>query len=324
MSSRWKSNSSISSSTIDDQNLVANSNAEQDPLLSSSRQQYNAVNNSGSFSKIYIYNDEAPATTTPSTRLNSVLSHFQSFKTKHREFLAEFIGTLILILLTCGISAEETLKIGINRSWLTSSFGSGLAVLIAVCVAGHVSGAHINPAVTITFWAFSGFPARKVPVYIAAQLLGAFTGAALLYSIIEPAISQFDHGERQILGEFGTAGIFGTYPPLYVGIGSAVASEVVGTALLLLVIMVTGHPNNLPFRTAQGVMIAAGVMTICLGLGYTSGFSINPARDMGPRLFTAIAGWGFEVFTVHHYYALVPMFAPILGGLIGEIGRAHV
>lgn len=106
---------------------------------------------------------------------------------------------------------------------------------------------------------------------------------------------------------------------MYVGIGSAVASEVVGTALLLLVIMVTGHPNNLPFRTAQGVMIAAGVMTICLGLGYTSGFSINPARDMGPRFFTAIAGWGFEVFTVHHYYALVPTFAPIVGGLIGGL-----
>jgi glycerol uptake facilitator-like aquaporin len=147
--------------------------------------------------------------------------------------------------------------------------------------------------------------------------LGAFTGAALLYCTIEPAITQFDHGQRQILGDLGTAGIFGTYPPLYVGIGSAVASEVIGTALLLLVIMVSGHPNNIPFKTAQGVMIAAGVMAICLSLGYTSGFSINPARDLGPRLFTAIAGWGFEVFTVHHYYALVPMLAPILGGLIG-------
>lgn len=183
----------------------------------------------------------------------------------------------------------------------------------------YFQGAHINPAVTITFWVFSGFPAHKVPKYIAAQFLGAFTGAALLYSVIEPAISQFDHGERQISGEFGTAGIFGTYPPLYVGIASAVASEVIGTALLLLIIMVSGHPNNLPFRTAQGLMIAAGVMTISLGLGYTSGFSINPARDFGPRLFTAIAGWGFDVFTFHHFYALVPMFAPFLGGLIGGL-----
>lgn len=164
---------------------------------------------------------------------------------------------------------------------------------------------------------FSGFPIRKAPIYITAQLLGAFTGAALLYSIIEPAITQFDHGERQILGEYSTAGIFGTYPPLYVGIGSAVASEIVGTAMLLLVIMVSGHPNNLPFRTAQGAMIAIGVTTISLCIGYTSGFSLNPARDFGPRLFTALAGWGIDVFKVHHYYALVPMFAPIIGGLVG-------
>ncbi|OBZ87904.1 Aquaporin-9 [Choanephora cucurbitarum] len=257
--------------------------------------------------------------TAPKTCCETIVSHIIQFRKNHREFLAEFIGTFILVLLICGISAEETLGIGVNRSWLTSSFGSGLAILIAICVAGHVSGGHLNPAVTLTFWAFSGFPARKVPVYMAAQYLGAFTGAALLYAMIEPAISQFDHGDRQILGELGTAGIFGTYPPLYVGIGSAIASEVVGTALLLLVIMVSGHPNNLPFRTVQGVMIAAGVVAISLGLGYTSGFSINPARDLGPRLFTAIAGWGHEVFTVHHYYALVPMFAPFLGGLIGGL-----
>ncbi|GAA5804922.1 Aquaporin-2 [Helicostylum pulchrum] len=268
----------------------------------------------------YVNNDtEDLITTSRKTCYGNLIASLRSFRVKHREFLAEFIGTMILILLTCGISAEETLHIGPHRSWLTVSFGSGLSVLVAVCIAGHVSGAHINPAVTVTFWAFSGFPTRKVPVYILAQLLGAFTGAALLYSIIEPAITQFDDGARQILGEFGTAGIFGTYPPLYVGIGSAIASEVIGTALLLLIIMVSGHPNNIPFRTAQGLMIAAGVMTICLGLGYTSGFSINPARDLGPRSFTAIAGWGMDVFTVHDYYSLVPMLAPILGGLIGGL-----
>ncbi|KAG2230314.1 hypothetical protein INT48_002739 [Thamnidium elegans] len=267
----------------------------------------------------YVNNDTEDLTTTRKTCYGNLIANLRSFRVKHREFLAEFIGTMILILLTCGISAEETLHISPHRSWLTVSFGSGLSVLVAVCIAGHVSGAHINPAVTITFWAFSGFPTRKVPIYILAQILGAFTGAALLYSIIEPAITQFDDGTRQILGEFGTAGIFGTYPPLYVGIGSAIASEVIGTALLLLIIMVSGHSNNIPFRTAQGLMIAAGVMTISLGLGYTSGFSINPARDLGPRFFTAIAGWGMDVFTVHDYYSLVPMLAPLLGGLIGGL-----
>ncbi|CEI93766.1 hypothetical protein RMCBS344292_07993 [Rhizopus microsporus] len=294
---------------MDDTDMTVN---ERNPLLSvDQRQDYNSrikYNNAN-------INDELD--TQRKSKIQKFVQHSKSFKVKHREFLAEFIGTLILVLLTCGFCAEQTLNIEKNKSWLTSSFGSGLSVLVAICVAGHVSGGHLNPAVTIAFCVFSGFPIRKAPIYITAQLLGAFTGAALLYSIIEPAITQFDHGERQILGEYSTAGIFGTYPPLYVGIGSAVASEIVGTAMLLLVIMVSGHPNNLPFRTAQGAMVAIGVTTISLCIGYTSGFSLNPARDFGPRLFTALAGWGIDVFKVHHYYALVPMFAPIIGGLVG-------
>lgn len=137
--------------------------------------------------------------------------------------------------------------------------------------------------------------------------------------MIYPALNEFDGGVRQILGEHGTAGVFATYPPLYVGFGAAVASEIIGTAILLLLIMVTGHPNNMPFHNIQGFMIAAGLMVISMGLGYTSGFSLNPARDIGPRLFTAIAGWGSGVFSVHHYYAFIPMFAPILGGLLGGV-----
>ncbi|RCH86031.1 Aquaporin-3 [Rhizopus stolonifer] len=264
-----------------------------------------------------LFNKTEDLDTSKKSVYQKLLRRAQGFKTQHREFLAEFIGTTILVLLTCGFCAEQTLNIEQSKSWLTSSFGSGLSVLIGICVAGHVSGAHLNPAITISFSVFSGFPIRKVPIYLTAQLLGSFAGAALLYSIIEPAIIQFDQGQRQILGPYSTAGIFGTYPPLYVGTGSAIASEIVGTAMLLLIVMVTGHPNNLPFRTAQGAMIALGVTTISLCIGYTSGFSLNPARDFGPRLFTALAGWGFDVFRVYHYYALVPMFAPILGGLVG-------
>lgn len=138
-----------------------------------------------------------------------------------------------------------------------------------------------------------------------------------MYSMIYPALNEFDGGVRQILGDKGTAGIFATYSPLYVGTGAAVASEIIGTAILLLLIMVTGHPNNMPFHTIQGFMIASGLMVISMALGYTSGFSLNPARDIGPRLFTAIAGWGPGVFTIRDYYSFVPMFAPLIGGLVG-------
>ncbi|KAI8337279.1 aquaporin-like protein, partial [Chlamydoabsidia padenii] len=237
----------------------------------------------------------------------------------YRQFFAEFLGTFVMIILINGVSAEQILEVGSSKSWLTMSFGNGLAVLVAICISGHVSGAHLNPAVTLTFWVFSGFPRKKVLMYISAQLLGAFTGAAILYTMVRPAIDAMDHGNRQILGPEGTAGIFATYPPLYAGTFTAIASEVIGTALLLLLIMVTGHPNNMPFCTMQGVMIAAGLMAICLGLGYTSGFSLNPARDFGPRLFTAMAGYGPGVFTAANYYSLIPLFAPIVGGLMGGL-----
>ncbi|KAI8064467.1 aquaporin-like protein [Gongronella butleri] len=263
------------------------------------------------------------------------------WRAQYREYLAEFIGTCVLIILLCGVSAEQTLHVEPTKSWLTSSLGSGnvkknrnwpsappsnpflfalvsgIAVLMAIGVAGHVSGAHINPAVTLTFWCFSGFPSKKVPGFIAAQILGAFTGAAILYSVIFPAINELDHGERQLFGEQGTAGIFATFPAVYVPTSSSILSEIVGTALLLLIVMATGHENNLPFRNAQGCFIAAGITSISISLGYTSGFSLNPARDLGPRLFIAIAGWGWQVFQARNYYFLIPMLAPFAGALIG-------
>ncbi|KAI8343048.1 aquaporin-like protein [Chlamydoabsidia padenii] len=241
----------------------------------------------------------------------------RKYRTHYREYLAEFIGTCVLIILICGASAEQTLHVEPSKSWLTSSIGSGLAVLIAICIVGHVSGAHINPAVTLTFYCFSGFPGKKVLGFLIAQFLGAFSGAAILYAVIRPAIDEFDHGDRQILGPHGTAGIFATFPAVYIERYASVLSEVIGTALLLLIIMATGHQNNLPFRNAQGCFIAIGIVSISLSLGYTSGFSLNPARDLGPRLFVAVAGWGSGVFTVRDYYFLVPLLSPILGGLIG-------
>ncbi|KAI9018670.1 aquaporin-like protein [Phycomyces nitens] len=252
-----------------------------------------------------------------SGKYNAFLRRAKQWRFQHREFLAEFIGTFILVLLIDGVAAEQTL-FG-TKSWLTSSFGTGLAVLSGICLSGHISGGHINPAVTLAFWAFSGFPSRKVLVYITAQIAGAFTAAAVLYSVIIPAITEFDGGVRQTEGPQATAGIFATYSPLYVGTGAAIASEVVGTALLLLIIMSSGHPNNVPFVTSQGFVIGIGVMIICLSIGYTSGFSLNPARDIGPRLFTAIAGWGLDVFTVHNYYSLIPIFAPLLGAMLGAL-----
>ncbi|KAI7880568.1 aquaporin-like protein, partial [Lichtheimia hyalospora FSU 10163] len=236
----------------------------------------------------------------------------------HRELLAEFMGTMILVLLVNGVSAEQILDVA-NKSWFTGACGNGMAVLFAISVCGHISGAHLNPAITLIFWLFGAFPRRKVPVYIAVQMVGAFAGAATLYSIIQPAINQYDGGTRVVLGDHATASIFATYPPVYVGIPTSIASEVVGTALLALLVLTTSHPTNQPFTSIQGCIIAMGVTSIITSIGYTSGFSLNPARDIGPRVFTAVAGWGMEVFTALDYYALVPMLAPFLGAIIGGV-----
>ncbi|KAI7855044.1 aquaporin-like protein [Circinella umbellata] len=298
--SGWKKTYSPASSTLDE---------EREPLMPTDC----------SANTAFVESNDIPSSRRVLHGSSPFIERFRQFRANNREFLAEFIGTLILILLIDGVSAEQTLNSTGPKSWLTSSFGTGLAVLFAISVSGHISGAHINPAVTLTFWAFSGFPTRKVPIYMAAQFLGAFVGAALLYSVIYPALYEFDGGNRQILGDHGTAGIFATYPPLYVGTGAAIASEIIGTAFLLLLIMVTGHPNNMPFHQSQGVMIATGLMIISMSLGYTSGFSLNPARDIGPRVFTAMAGWGTGVFSIRDYYSFIPMFAPYVGGLVGGL-----
>ncbi|KAG0171883.1 Aquaporin-3 [Apophysomyces sp. BC1034] len=236
---------------------------------------------------------------------------------KFREPLAEFLGTLVLILLINGIMAYQILIAPNNMSWLTVSLGSGFAVLCAIALSGHVSGAHVNPVITLVFCLYGDFPGHKVPIYWLAQFFGGFCGSAILYVLVLPAIDHFDGGSRTILGKTGTAGIFATYPPPYVGLVSATVSEIVGTGMLVLLILSTGHPNNVPFSYVQGVMVAVGLVTIILAFGYTSGFSLNPARDLGPRLFTAIAGWGIDVFTINDYYVFVPLLAPFVGGIFG-------
>ncbi|KAI9303549.1 aquaporin-like protein [Cunninghamella echinulata] len=273
--------------------LSVSSTEETEPLLVSNYSNNDSVNQG------YIYKNKY---------IRHVADFGRSHRSGYREYLAEFIGTCVLCIFLCGVSAEQLLNEDGNKTTLAASIGSGLAVLIAISISGHVSGAHINPAVTITFWAFSGFPTKKVFGFIFSQFLGAFTGASILFGVIYPAINEFDNGIRQIYGKQGTAPNYSI---------SSVISEIVGTALLCLIIMSTGHKNNLPFKNAQGCFIAVGIVVISLTFGYTSGLSLNPARDFGPRLFASIAGWGFDVFKDHDYYFLVPLITPLFGGLIG-------
>jgi MIP family channel proteins len=234
-----------------------------------------------------------------------------------REALAEFLGTAVLITFGTGVVAQKVLSQDALGSALAIHISWGLAVTMGIYVSAGVSGAHLNPAVTLALVALRGFPLRKVPVYVAAQVAGAFCGAALTYLTYRDALAAFDGGVRQVTGEKATAGIFATYPQPFLSQGGGFVDQVVGTALLLLVIFALGDRRNAGPASGGPVLVGALVALIGMSFGFNAGYAINPARDLGPRVFTSLAGWGGEVFTAGNGWWWVPLVAPLLGGLAG-------
>ena len=266
--------------------------------------------------------------TTPFTRLRRGLGG---------EMLAEFFGTFILLLLGDGAvavavvglpgSGRQTLSVAPfgPANWLIIVWGWAFAVTFGVYVAGGVSGAHINPAVTLSFALRRGFAWRKVVPYWFAQVTGAFCGAGLVYAVYESAINWYNatnHLTRP--GSVSTFAIFATYPASYFG-GSWVGpfvDQVVGTGILVaLIAALTDQRNQAPRGNVSALLIGFVVAVIGLSYGVNAGYAINPARDFGPRLFTYALGWGhlafpgdFGAFTGYWW---IPIAGPLLGGLIG-------
>jgi glycerol uptake facilitator protein len=234
------------------------------------------------------------------------------------ELVAEFLGTLVLITLGDGVVAMVAL-FGSNvpgevvkGGYTNITLGWGLAVLMGICVAGRTSGAHLNPAVTLTLAVFRQFPWPKVIPYSLAQVAGAFIGAALVYINYLPAFQAFDPDLSK------TAGVFTTFPAFPDSWAFGFVDQVIGTALLLGLILAITDPRNQPVLAGLNpIMIGLVVVAIGVSWGGMHGYAINPARDFGPRLFTVAAGFkntGFES-TVW----LVPIAGPLLGGLIGAL-----
>jgi MIP family channel proteins len=234
-----------------------------------------------------------------------------------REAAAEFLGTLVLIVFGTGVVAEVLLSGQKSGMPLSIHLAWGLAVTLGIYVSAGVSGAHLNPAVTLTLAALRGFPWRKVPAYVAAQTAGAFCGAALTYLTYREAFSHFDGGTRQVTGTLATAGIFATYPQPFLSIGGGFVDQFVGTALLMLGIFAIADRRNAGPVSGAPVVVGALVAAIGMSFGFNAGYAINPARDLGPRLFTSFAGWGSEVFRAGGGWWWVPIVAPCLGGVLG-------
>jgi MIP family channel proteins len=239
-----------------------------------------------------------------------------------RESAAEFLGTFFILVFGTASVAQKILSDGALGSALSIHLSWGLGVTMGIYASAGVSGAHLNPAVTLAFAALRGFPWRKVPAYLVAQTLGAFAGAALTFVTYREAFDAFDGGARQVAGEKATAGIFATYPqPFLSAVPGGFVDQVVGTGLLLLVIFALGDRRNAGPAIGGPVLVGALVVAIGMTFGFNAGYAINPARDLGPRVFTAMAGWGSEVFRAGGGWWWVPIVAPCLGGLLG--GRVY-
>jgi MIP family channel proteins len=236
-----------------------------------------------------------------------------------REAAAEFLGTMTLILFGCGVVAQVVLSRQTAGEYLSINLAWGLAVTMAVYVAGGVSGAHLNPAVTIALAVLRGFSWSKVAPYIIAQVAGAFVGALIVYVGYMEAFTNFDNGIRQVAGPQGTAGIFATYPQAYLStFPGGFLDQVIGTALLVGVIFAISDARNTP-PPAGLAPVVVGLLVVLIGStwGYNAGYAINPARDFGPRLFTFVAGWGVDVFRAGNSWWWIPIVAPVIGGVLG-------
>ena len=223
-------------------------------------------------------------------------------------YLAEFLGTFFLILIGGGVVAGVVLNDSKakNAGWNTIVVAWGLAVTFSIYAFGDISGAHINPAVTLSFAFVGEFPWAKVPGYILAQTLGAFTGGVLVWIFYLPHWAKTnDQGAK--LAVFSTVPAIRSYVHNFV-------SEMIATAVLIFSLLFIGTNN---FTEGLNPLVVGGlIMVIGLALGGTTGFAINPARDLGPRIahyLLPIKGKGDSDWS----YAFVPVLGPFLGGLLG-------
>jgi glycerol uptake facilitator protein len=259
-------------------------------------------------------------------------------RTTAGELGAEMLGTFILICFGDGVVAMAVAALNqsgrgaqifaASGDWLIIGWGWGLAVAFGVYVAGGVSGAHINPAVTLAFAVRRDFPWRKVPGYVAAQLVGAFLGALLVYIVYKGAIDSYERAHDITRGDpdsVTTYSIFATFPAPYFGnVVGPFVDQVVGTAFLVgFIFALVDERNQPPKANLAPVVVGLVVVAIGLSFGANAGYAINPARDFGPRVLAWIAGWG-EVAMPGNYpnmsgYVWIPIVGPCLGGLIGAL-----
>jgi glycerol uptake facilitator protein len=236
-------------------------------------------------------------------------------------YISEIVGTALLIIFGDGVVANVCLNKskGQNSGWIVITVGWGLAVMIGAYTAAPYGGAHLNPAVSVGLASIGLFPWAKVPGYILAQMAGAMIGAFVVYLAYLPHWSATEDKDAKLA-------VFCTGPAIRNTVSNLI-TEIIGTAMLVFAILSVPSAKNLVIGTGAAAvsasffgvfLVALIVVAVGLSLGGSTGYAINPARDLGPRIMHAIlpipgkrdSDWG---------YSLIPVIGPIIGGVVGAL-----
>ncbi|WLI77624.1 propanediol diffusion facilitator PduF [Kosakonia sp. H02] len=236
--------------------------------------------------------------------------------------IAEFLGTGLFLFF--GIGCLCAMKVaGATLGLWEICIIWGLGISLAVYLTAGISGAHLNPAISIALWLFASFPGRKVLPYSLAQIAGGFCGAALAYLLYRNLFLEYEAAHHLVRGSIESlqlAAIFSTYPAAALNVWQAALVEVIITSILMgLIMALTDDGNGVPRGPLAPLLIGLLVAVIGASMGPLTGFAMNPARDFGPKLFIFFAGWGETAMTGGRDipYFIVPIVAPIIGACGG-------
>lgn len=251
--------------------------------------------------------------------IHNLHTHWSVIRLRFREPLAELLA--VTCQLTLGFCADLVVTLSSTSSnpagnEATTDWAWGLATMVGIYIAGGISGAHLNPAISIMLWIYRGFPLRKVPTYVLAQILGAFLAALISFGLYQDGIRNYAPGES--LENSGTMGAFLCYPRYaYLGGASAFFTEFTATAILAVAVLALGDDTNAPPGAGMNAFVLGLIITVLsMAFGYNTGAAMNPARDLGPRLALLALGYGKQIFT-NSYWFWGSWLGPIFGAIFG-------
>ncbi|KAG4026367.1 hypothetical protein MFRU_041g00120 [Monilinia fructicola] len=250
--------------------------------------------------------------------IHNLHTHWSVIRLRFREPLAELLA--VTCQLTLGFCSDLVVVTSAGNASpagneVTTDWAWGLASMIGIYIAGGISGAHLNPAISIMLWIYRGFPIRKVPGYVFAQILGAFIAALISFGVYQTNIVEYGGAD---LATGQTMGAFITYPRYaWINPSTSFFTEFVGTAILAIAVLALGDDMNAPPGAGMSAFVMGLVITVLsMAFGYNTGAALNPSRDFGPRLALLALGYGKGLFT-DVYWIWGNWCAPILGAIFG-------